>query len=483
MKILYYNWIQFDKKNNTGGGVNVYQKNLVDEFTKNDDNEVFFLSSGIYYDLFRRKIHFKETKNIYGDKCRTFKLINSAITAPASTMAKDIKNYLEDNKDYEALKQFIEKYGPFDVIHFNNIEGLSLKCLKLKKDFPNTKFIFSVHNYVPFCPQVNLFYDEEENCKDYCNGEKCVQCVEKFSSKRENLLYYKIDYILEKLHMEDQSKKLKKFLKNLKHKICKNKTQKVNNKKLQNSKYYVEYRKENVKALNENFDVILAVSDRVRKIAIDMGINENKVYTNYIGTKFANTAINHKVHKNDRDTINIAYLGYFEKKKGFDFLVESLEKLPKEYGKKINFYCYAKINSDDDQKRLETLENVKSNLLNVYHYNGYTHDELSKILSNIDLGIVPVIWEDNLPQIAIEFIANGVPIITSDMGGAQELFNNNDFVFEAGNTDEFILKLENIIDNKEKLDEFFSKTNKLTSMDEHINALLNYYKETIKEKK
>ena len=28
MKILYYNWIQFDKKNNTGGGVNVYQKNL-----------------------------------------------------------------------------------------------------------------------------------------------------------------------------------------------------------------------------------------------------------------------------------------------------------------------------------------------------------------------------------------------------------------------------------------------------------------------
>lgn len=75
-----------------------------------------------------------------------------------------------------------------------------------------------------------------------------------------------------------------------------------------------------------------------------------------------------------------------------------------------------------------------------------------------------------------------MPIITSDMGGAQELFNNNDFVFEAGNTDEFILKLENIIDNKEKLDEFFTKTNKLTSMDEHINALLNYYKEIIKEK-
>ena len=42
---------------------------------------------------------------------------------------------------------------------------------------------------------------------------------------------------------------------------------------------------------------------------------------------------------------------------------------------------------------------------------------------------------------------------------------------------------ERIKECKEKLDEFFTKTNKLTSMDEHINALLNYYKETIKEKK
>lgn len=475
MKILYYNWIQFDKKNNTGGGVNVYQKNLIDEFIKNNDYEVYFLSSGIYYTFFKKGIYFKETKNIYGNKCRTFKLINSSVTAPSATMAKDIKNYLEDTKDYDALKQFVEKYGPFDVIHFNNMEGLSLKCLKLKKDFPNTKFIFSIHNYVPFCPQVNLYYDEKENCVNYCEGKKCIKCVEKFSSKHENKLFYKIDYILEKLHLENKSKQLKMFLKNLKHKIYKDKNKKISNEKLNNSKYYVEYRNENVRALNENFDIILAVSDRVRKIAIDMGIDENKVYTNYIGTKFADTAINHKVHKTNNDEINIAYLGYFEKKKGYDFLVDSLEKLPEEYAKKINFYCYARVNSDDDQKRLERLEKLKSKLLNVYHFNGYTHNELADILSNIDLGIVPVVWEDNLPQIAIEFIANGVPIITSDMGGAQELFDNDDFVFEAGNIDKFNLKLENIIDNKKKLDEFFTKTNKLTSMDEHINSLLKYY--------
>lgn len=34
MKILYYNWTQFDKKNNSGGGVNVYQKNLIQYLIK-----------------------------------------------------------------------------------------------------------------------------------------------------------------------------------------------------------------------------------------------------------------------------------------------------------------------------------------------------------------------------------------------------------------------------------------------------------------
>lgn len=38
MKILYYNWVQFDNEKNSGGGVNVYQRNLIDYLTKNTDH-------------------------------------------------------------------------------------------------------------------------------------------------------------------------------------------------------------------------------------------------------------------------------------------------------------------------------------------------------------------------------------------------------------------------------------------------------------
>ena len=46
-------------------------------------------------------------------------------------------------------------------------------------------------------------------------------------------------------------------------------------------------------------------------------------------------------------------------------------------------------------------------------------------------GVVPVLWHDNLPQVAIEMHARHIPLLTSDMGGAQELGNCPEMVFAA----------------------------------------------------
>ena len=65
LKILYYNWIQFDNKENIGGGVNVYQRDLIDYLTKNTDNEIYFLSSGWKYNPLNKRPYIEQTENIY----------------------------------------------------------------------------------------------------------------------------------------------------------------------------------------------------------------------------------------------------------------------------------------------------------------------------------------------------------------------------------------------------------------------------------
>ncbi len=469
-KILFYNWTQFDKANNNGGGVNVYQKNLIEAFTKKDNYEVYFLSSGINYDLIKTKPYIKKSSNKYGDKCKSFKLWNSSCPAPTEAIQSNIDLYLNDSTTVEVFIDFIKKYGPFDIIHFNNIEGLPVKCLDIKEYFPNTKLIYSLHNYSLFCPNGILFYDNEKNCK-YCKMNKCNYCCRNCVNTNYYKLLYKVDCICEKIKWYSLPQKLIKLGNTIK-KGNKSVSKDIKDIKKQD---FALYKKMNVEIINKNIDYVLAVSDRVREIAVENGIIADKIKTNYIGTEVALKA-KYKPNKINKNSINIIYMGYFNKQKGFDFLINALEQLPKEYAKKINFSCYARVKNETEQQYVDRIKKLNSVFKSSKHYNGYSHSELKKILSKQNLGIVPVIWEDNLPQVAIEFNSYGVAVLTSNLGGANELSKSKYFKFEESNTTDFIDKLKYIIDNPNVIDDYFKKSMKLTTMEKHIAELEKYYK-------
>lgn len=48
MRILYYNWDIID--GHSGGGVTVYQKNLIDEMMKRSDIDIHYMNAGLRYD-------------------------------------------------------------------------------------------------------------------------------------------------------------------------------------------------------------------------------------------------------------------------------------------------------------------------------------------------------------------------------------------------------------------------------------------------
>src|SRR6185312_8503937 len=94
----------------------------------------------------------------------------------------------------------------------------------------------------------------------------------------------------------------------------------------------------------------------------------------------------------------------------------------------------------------DAIKRMAHRFASVTFYDGYTHAQLPQILSGVDLAVVPVLWEDNLPQVAIECVAFGVPILTSNRGGAQELLGCRQLVFRAGSCEDFHAKLQGILD-------------------------------------
>lgn len=465
MKILYYNWIQFDNEGNVGGGVNVYQRNLIDYLSRKTNHEIYFLSSGWKYNPLKKSPYIKQTKNIFQHKCKSFEIINSSIMAPAFAIFMNPQKYIEDKATCEMLDKFIIEQGGFDVIHFNNIEGISVNVLKLKEKYPNTKLIVSIHNYQPICPLVQYFQNHNERiCNDFKNGKECLKCPVVLPDKKE---YYRRS----KNYYYDILNNSLRFLRlpaRLYCKLFKHRGKEyIGSSASMLPEKYAEYRSHNIEYLNKYADCVLAVSERVRKIMIDNGCNPELVQTSYIGTKFAKNELKHSIAK-CTDPFTIAYLGYERIDKGFFFFVDTLSKIDKEIAQNIRLvFAVANLHREN----IEKLKDFKE----VVSYGRYSHENLPQILHDVNLGVIPVLWEDNLPQVAIEMVACGVPILCSDFGGASELCKSELFKFKGADEKDFRDKLLNLVNHPALLDDYWANHSDLTTMEKHINELLQIY--------
>lgn len=472
-KVLYYNWIQFDDSKNRGGGVTLYQRNLIETLKDNPDYELYFLSSGREYSL-RKNPYVVKTKNKLGNKCKSYKIINSTILAPSYYQFYDVSVYYHDTKMYEVFKKFIAEHGPFDVIHFNNMEGLSFNVLKIKEDYPDTKIIYSVHNYFAFCPQVGLWFKDHKNCEkaDFNNGEGCTDCSA-YINRKEKHTYGMVEYCLTKLGIETETRLHANISRILRiPQIIEHRIKRTNRpiQKYSTAEEYVKFRQVNIDMLNRYADCVIAVSNRVGEITKAMGVLPEKVKTLYIGTKFAAKQLPGKVWSGD--ILNLIYLGFPRSDKGFWFLMEALKSLDDKLAKKINVTFATKT---EDQGIIDYINSISIKYNKITWINGYTHDNLNAILEKQDLGVVPVLWEDNLPQVAIEMAANGVPVLTSDLGGAKELSDSMDFVFKNGDQKDFEKKIKNIIETPGIMKNYWNGYHKLKTMDEHVSELEEIY--------
>ena len=232
-----------------------------------------------------------------------------------------------------------------------------------------------------------------------------------------------------------------------------------------------------IELIENNFDTILAVSNRTRTVLNRFGFAADRIDVSYIGTQHGelfNDANLRASYKQGRP-LRIAYLGYMRADKGFWFLLDALETMPAKYAAQIELVCAA---HDTGKGGRERLENLKEKLHAVSYFDGYSQENIDTVLTNADIGIVPPLWEDNLPQVAIEIVARGIPILTSDTGGAQELGNNPDFTFPAGSAEALHAKLAQIIEGKLGLSDFWRNNLVPKTMKAHVKDLMRHYQPT-----
>lgn len=462
MKVLYYNWTPTDRMS-LGGGVALYVKNIFQYLEAHDsDITPVFLSSGYYYDD-KKDTYLRKEEDWYG--ARNYSIVNSPVIAPLFREISFLGSAFKINSIISIFVNFIEQEGPFDVIHFQSFEGISPKVLELKKKYQKTVFVHSIHDYGIFCPNVKFWRIDNVNCFPLPEGHLCANCMKPHQGE-----YWDeaVAQRIAEIHHTKPIYKIPSIPVRIYRRVLRDIGKYINLKK----RNYQNYREKSIAYINRFSDAEFCVSKRVAEIAHSEGINNNKLIVDYIGTRAADTSIGHCRTNPESKEFVILFMGYANKQKGFYSFIDALNLL--EPNANIVIKIAARINSEEDK---QSISELKAKFKEVIVYNGYSHADFTEIMDKVNIGVVCPLWEDNLPQVAIEMIANGIPVIASLHGGAHELNTHEAFVFTSSN--DLSNKINNIFNNRSLLVDYWTHSKKLVTMENHIGNLVSIYKELL----
>jgi glycosyltransferase involved in cell wall biosynthesis len=232
-------------------------------------------------------------------------------------------------------------------------------------------------------------------------------------------------------------------------------------------------RRKRMQRIFELVDCFIAPSKFLLKKFTSLGLAENKVI--HLDYGFHTEPFKGIKHKKS-GKLRLGYIGTLIPPKGVHVLLGAFSKIT---SPRVELRIHGAFDEQNDDyrsysNRLRALFHQK----NVIWYGAYKNQTLNRILSEIDLLIVPSIWYENSPLVIHEAFMAQVPVITSNAGGMAELVQHgvNGFLFEMGNENDLKRYIQRIIDQPDLLDAFRSKLPKVTDIGDHANDIRKIYR-------
>src|SRR4051794_55899 len=331
-----------------------------------------------------------------------------------------------------AFDQVFAELQP-EVVHVHNYVGLSFDIVAAARRHAQT-VLSSLHNYLPVCSRDDLFFADAELCAGPLE-RSCSRCL--------GTLVDDADY-------------------RTRHTA-------------------------GVKALND-CDLVLAVSERVKEIYAEQGVDANKLVVDRCGTpagerlwrrvgskRVAQAAANAEPPLDGRP-LKLVFFGAGLPRKGAMVLLQAIRALKNP--ERVEVHIYGGV-APADMDRLNGFFNASDpRVRGAIHFNGaFTQDDLDGILAGADAAVLTPRWEDNGPQTVFEALSAGLPVLATRVGGIPDVVHDgvNGFLVTEGHTKGLAAAIERLLDEPGLLAELRAGIEPPTRVREHARALRVFY--------
>jgi glycosyltransferase involved in cell wall biosynthesis len=157
----------------------------------------------------------------------------------------------------------------------------------------------------------------------------------------------------------------------------------------------------------------------------------------------------------NRDGFNVLFVGRLIKRKGVIYLLKAINEVFGEY----NNLKLTIVGEGPQMKHLENFCNQKKIDTRVEFLGAVEHENIAAIYERADILVLPS-FEESLANVALEAMASGLPIITTDTGTA-ELLDGNGFIVEKKNHKQIREEIIRYMCNSELLKRHSRKSRKI----------------------
>jgi glycosyltransferase involved in cell wall biosynthesis len=284
-----------------------------------------------------------------------------------------------DPKGSSELMELILE-NQFDVVHFHLTIGIGTSFYSWFAG-AGVNYVISLHDYYLYCPRIMMMDFTGNDCGGPA-PRKCEVCVGKLDQI--DLLYR-------------ASRKTGVPLPRIRSKK-------------------VTVRNAIIEGFFRNATVILAVSNRVRELYQSVYPEGNYVVS-HIGSTSASVA---RPAKTEYKNLRLTFIGTLARFKGAEVLEQIALGLTR---RDVEIQFFGRIDRAEWGPRIARA--------GVTLRGSYTPDDLPEIMSNTDVGLVLPVWEDNAPQVVMEFLNYGIPVVATSMGGIPDFVSGvNGFLFD-----------------------------------------------------
>jgi glycosyltransferase involved in cell wall biosynthesis len=212
---------------------------------------------------------------------------------------------------------------------------------------------------------------------------------------------------------------------------------------------------------NDSINVqVISITDFTRRYLIDeYGIPEDKVTLLYQGTevnRFTSTPeTKEEAYKRyklpEKAAPVLASVGSFEERKGQIVLLQAVAKLAK--GELPDVHAmFVGEGPDEEMLKEKTKEMGLEDHVTFFPFTS----EPNYVFDRIDILTLPSLYKEGLPNVLLEAMSMGLPVISSRMAGVPEIVFNGEtgYMTEPGNMDEFaeaVVKLWSDKDNYKRM--------------------------------